>query len=605
MLTHARKNLMRKIRIISLLFTVVTIATVTTFLITNKREIPNVQAATDQTITDQNGDGIINLVDARILAPPETTGCPVCVDINGDKKIDEKDVNLVQARIGHTLPYNVKYDMNNDKVINDDDVNIVKSYIGQDISGTAFGLDNLSELTAGFVANDIIVKFKPGVSQQQKNDLYNKYGLTPKINLVKINSVDLHANQSNVESLQKQIASEPLVQKTYKNILLKLMANDPNWGDQWGIIKINLPPAWYIGITGKPTIRVGIIDSGADYTHPDLANLSQTKRFDALAGYDPLDLALFGPWWNFAGQDLTDQVGHGTHMTGIIGATANNNKAIAGVNWNVEIIPVRACMPQYLNPPGADVICPSVYIFTGLEYLEGKVDVINLSLGSGIATVDFVRDHINYVLDYFRIVGVPVIAAAGDSGGNGCNWPASYPGVTCVSATDSNDNFASCSSGRTDSDISAPGVDIVSTVPANSTFFGSDQDGVAKIDCGTSMATAYISGLVALCKTVQATNPRDLLKCDHFNTFDYGSNTRRIDAWSYLWYRSCKIFDNTGPTGSPDNVVNLRDLQSVAFLANSGFYSQKLDVFPAGGDGVINGADLYVALYGHIWDQCQ
>src|SRR3989338_10494570 len=58
------------------------------------------QAATDQTITDQNADGIINLVDARILAPPATTNCPVCVDINQDKIINQKDIDLLKYYVG-------------------------------------------------------------------------------------------------------------------------------------------------------------------------------------------------------------------------------------------------------------------------------------------------------------------------------------------------------------------------------------------------------------------------------------------------------------------------------------------------------------------------
>src|SRR3989344_5468150 len=169
MLTITHKNLMRKIRIISLLFTVVTIATVTTFLITNKREIPKVQAATDQTITDQNNDGIINLVDARILAPPATTSCPVCVDVNQDKVINQKDIDLLKyyAGLGNNA-YKARLDVNNDSVLSQEDIDIIQSYLGQTVTGPAFGLDNPSELTFGFVANEVLVKFKNGVTGQQK-----------------------------------------------------------------------------------------------------------------------------------------------------------------------------------------------------------------------------------------------------------------------------------------------------------------------------------------------------------------------------------------------------------------------------------------------------
>ena len=554
---------------------------------TNKPGIPKVKAAIDQTITDQNNDGIINLADARILAPPATTSCLVCVDVNGDKKIDQKDVNLVQARVDQKLPYQSRFDVNNDGVINVDDVNIIKSYVGQTVTGPAFGLDNPSELTFGFLANDIMIKFKSGTSQQQKDALYKKYGLNSKRDLAKINAAELRANQNNVETLQKQIGNEPEVMRTEKSFILELMTNDPNWPDQWGPVKINIPAAWYIGITGKSSIKVGLVDSGADYTHPDMGNLSQTKRYDATN---------LNPSGSFGSQDLSDPVGHGTHMAGIIGAVANNGKAVAGINWNVEIIPVKACRPdsRFL------AVCLSPDLYAALAWLSDQsVDVVNLSLGSNVDS-----QSVNDYLDWFKTLGIPVIAAAGGNGGvGGCLWPASHPGVTCVSATDRNDNFASCSDGIVDSNISAPGQDIVSTVPTNS-IVDTNHDGIENFGCGTSMATAYITGVVALCKSITAQNPKDFLKCNHFNNFDYTTN-RRIDAWTYLWYRSCKIFDNTGPTGSPDHVVDLRDIQTIAFNVGSSFYNRKLDVWPAGGDGVVDGRDLYTAVFGHMNDVCQ
>ncbi len=579
----------KKIKVFGIIAFVVLIAVISMFLLSNKLSVSKVQAATNQTVTDVNGDGFIDLADARTLAPPATVNCPVCVDVNGDKKIDQKDVDLVQARVGKPSLYRTRFDVNNDGVIDSNDVDIVKKYLGQTVTGPAFGMDNPSELTFGFLANDLMVKFKPGTTQQQKDDIYKKYGLKSVSDFSLINSTELHASDSNVENLQKQLSNETLVEKAKKSELLEPMTNDPNWGDQWAIPKMNLLPAWYLGITGKSSVRVGLVDTGADYTHPDLGNLSTTLRYDAVTGSAQ----------PFSGQDLSDGLGHGTHMAGIIGATANNGIAIAGVNWNVEIVPVKACIPQAV----VFAVCPVPYLLRALEWLSAQdnINVINLSLGSDTAN----DNDVNYYLDYFTYRNIPVVASAGNDGGDGCYWPASHPGVICVSATDNNDNFASCSGGRVDSNISAPGVNIMSTVPTGS-ILDPDHDGVESINCGTSMAAAYISGVVALCKTIQATNPKDNLQCGHFNNFDYTSN-RRIDAWSYLWYRNCKIFDNTGPDGSPDGVVDLMDIEAIAFRATNYFtlYDPKYDVYPAGGDGVIDSRDLFVAAYGHYGDQCQ
>ena len=557
-------------------------------LLVKSSDLKKVAVSAETSISDQDGDGIIDLEDARILTPPQSANCPVCVDVNGDELIDQKDVNIVQYSIAQQLPYRIRFDVNNDRVINIDDVNLITSYLGQNVTKPVFGLDNPSQLTYGFLAGDMMLKFKEGTSQQQKDSLFAKYNLSAKKDFPQINLVEVGANQSNVESLQKQIESEPQVQKAKKSLIYEPMASDPYWPDQWGPNKINIPPAWFIGITGKSSVKVGIIDTGVDYNHEDLAqNLSQNRRFNAIN---------FNPNLPFEYQDLSDPVGHGTGMVGIIAATTNNGKGIAGINWNVEIIPTKSCVPDLERI----AICPSPYLVSGLSWLIYQdIDVVNMSIGR----TDFTdRDEdIEYYLDLFKQLGIPVIAAAGNSGGdNRCIFPGEIAGVTCVSATDTNDNFAFCSDGKTDSDISAPGENIISTVAAGS-LFDVNNNGYNNLSCGTSMATAHITGLVALCKTVEAQDPRNFLKCDHFNNFDKAAN-RRIDAWPYLWYRSCKVFDNTGT----DNRVGLNDIARIAWAIGSPqSYNVKLDVFPAGGDGVINGSDLYSEVFGHAFDKCQ
>lgn len=251
------------------------------------------EAAADQTqtITDQNGDGVINLIDARILTPPQTVNCSVCVDVNGDKVINQKDLDLVQSwatpealSINSNRPsYKARYDMNIDKKIDSTDVEILNKYLNQQVTSPAFGLDNPSELTFGFMANDIIVRFKKDTSEEQKQAIFTKYGLDPKTALEKINAVESTTPENNIENLQKQILTESSVQSVNKNHVIELLSNDPWWNDQWGHRKIKIEQAWWDwAATGHSAnkIKVAIIDTGVDYSHEDLqTNLSQSRRY--------------------------------------------------------------------------------------------------------------------------------------------------------------------------------------------------------------------------------------------------------------------------------------------------------------------------------------
>src|SRR3989344_2266761 len=198
------------------------------FILLTNHKITLSEAATEQTITDQNGDGIINLIDARILTPPDSTHCPICVDVNGDKTVDAKDVDLVQSfatsissteATGDIKPYKAKLDVNFDGIVDNTDVDIITSYVGQTVEKSEFGLDNSSELTAGFMANDIIVRFKPDATEEQKQNLYSKYNLTQKTILQRLPIARLQTDDSNIEQLQKMLSGEPIVDSVQKNHL--------------------------------------------------------------------------------------------------------------------------------------------------------------------------------------------------------------------------------------------------------------------------------------------------------------------------------------------------------------------------------------------------
>ena len=511
------KKILKKL---SLIISIIVIGFVAIFLLTDKPRVPKVQAATDQTIGDQNNDGVINLVDARMIAPPATTSCPVCVDVNQDKAINQKDIDLLKyyVNLGNKV-YKARLDINNDGVISQDDIDIVQNYLGQSVTGPAFGLDNPSELTFGFRAGEVIVKYKKGVEAAAKNAASSKNNLVHKNSLKLINADQYKVSVGNVESLQKEIAKDSTVESVYKNHVGE-WSWDPYWSDQWGNRKIKIPETWYTETIGRATgpVKVGIIDSGLDVDNPDLEKNLSGFRMNFSDPYgDPFD--------------VTDEIGHGTSIAGIIGATVDNNIGIAGVNHNVEIIPVKV---SFGDPDDFSVSI-------ALEWLTSRLQVINMSFGMGYL------DESNYLpKENLRLAredyGISLIAAAGNEGRDDCQYPARNSSVVCVGATDQSDDLCGNTNGRVDADILAPGKDTVTTFPVGHPVYDPDGNGIGYIpDCNTSTAAALVTGVTALCRAVEPLPisneiTREDLKCKNMTSQGSG---RIIDAWKTIWYKNC------------------------------------------------------------------
>jgi subtilisin family serine protease len=231
----------------------------------------------------------------------------------------------------------------------------------------------------------------------------------------------------------------------------------------WGITRINAIPA--AGTVDESTVIVAIIDTGMDLDHPDLA-----------ANY------LWG--WDFVNGDAIpeDDNGHGTHCAGTI-AGIDNDIGVIGVAPNVGLYIMKA-----LNKRGSgsyeDIANAIIGATDGPDGTPGTsddADVISMSLSGPSSTVDL-ENAVNYALSY----DVIICAATGNDGYDYPLWPAAYPGVIAVGATDIDDNIASFSNrGET---IFAPGVYVFSTYLSGS--YGTMS--------GTSMATPHVAGVVAL-----------------------------------------------------------------------------------------------------------
>jgi len=176
----------------------------------------------------------------------------------------------------------------------------------------------------------------------------------------------------------------------------------------------------------------------------------------------------------------TDDVGHGTHVAGVIAALVNNYQGVAGMTWSNPVIPVKV-----LDETGAG----STYaVAQGIIWAtDNGAKVINLSLGN-YAEANFLHDAIKYAFDR----DVVLVAASGNDSTEQPGYPAAYPEVLAVSATDTSKNLASFSNFGEYIDVAAPGVNIPSTYPENRYAAMS----------GTSMASPHVAALAALIRSV-------------------------------------------------------------------------------------------------------
>ena len=276
--------------------------------------------------------------------------------------------------------------------------------------------------------------------------------------------------------------------------------NDPLFFRQWGLqnttvadADISAVEAWSQA-TGSESVVIAVIDTGVDYTHPDLAanmwvntgeipdNLIDDDGNGYIDDVHGWDFSTFDTLLGLPANDPMDYNGHGTHVAGIIGAVGNNSVGVAGVNWKVRIMPV-----SFLGYFGMGFTSDAIL---ALEYAwQNGARISNNSWGGGAFS--------QALLDAIEIAGAHghlFVAAAGNEATDNDttpHYPSSYdtPYVVAVAASDMHDQLADFSCyGASSVDLAAPGAGILSTWP-NSQY--------ASLD-GTSMATPFVSGAAAL-----------------------------------------------------------------------------------------------------------
>ncbi|MFC0525280.1 S8 family serine peptidase [Pontibacillus salicampi] len=262
----------------------------------------------------------------------------------------------------------------------------------------------------------------------------------------------------------QSIASLPYVQTAHPDYLLSTFGKplDEYYVYQNYMKDINMEKAWNI-TKGSSSVKVAVLDSGANVSHEDF-NGRFHYPFNAMNG----------------GSNIRDEVGHGTFVSGIIGAN-DNTKGITGVAPNVSLIPVKVGDDYGIAMSDA---AEGVY-----HAMEKGADVVNMSFGSTYEDTALASALLSAYEE-----GILLVAATGNDSTSRPMYPSAYPWVMAVGATDTTqygNAMAYFSNYGPHVDIGAPGVDIFSTSPGSSYSFGD----------GTSFSAPMVSGVAALIKS--------------------------------------------------------------------------------------------------------
>jgi len=271
-----------------------------------------------------------------------------------------------------------------------------------------------------------------------------------------------------IEKIAEEYRKDPNVEYAHPNYIpvLHTIPNDSYFDLQWGLhntgqtggtadADIDAPQAWDVE-KGRSDVIVAVIDTGVDWDHPDLFDNIWLNTLDPIDGIDNDGNGYVDDYlgWDFADDDNDpmDYHGHGTHAAGIISAVSDNLIGVAGVSWYTRIMAVKIFHDDG-SGGGSDVEAKAI-----IYAADNGAKILSNSWGytDPGKFPDIVKDAI----DYANSLGCLVIFAAGNENSSLLYYPAAYPGVVSVGATDHNDVKATFSNFGTWVDVSAPGVDI-------------------------------------------------------------------------------------------------------------------------------------------------
>lgn len=273
----------------------------------------------------------------------------------------------------------------------------------------------------------------------------------------------------------------------------------------------------------KENVTVAVLDSGIDFEHPDLKENIEKNELECVNGNLP-----FKPkedkdkngyigdciGWNFTGKELggdnrpTDDIGHGTHVAGIIAAVTNNKVGVSGISNKLKILPVKVLKKEDSASPGVNGPLSDRVAKGILFAIKRGVKVINLSLGWPIIL------DTNYLRETFKLAleqKITIVAASGNNNNSSPIFPCAYENVICVSSISVDGKISNFSNYGGQVDILAPGDNILSTFPSikdPEIFFAKGYE----LKNGTSQSSPFVAGASAVLKSIFPDISEDELK---------------------------------------------------------------------------------------------
>lgn len=428
------------------------------------------------------------------------------------------------------------------------------------------------EKTLQYMAGEILVKFRDVVTNKQIDSINSTYGTSVVYTspYAGFKRIKIPFDRT-VPEMVELYGKDPLVEYAEPNYIFYAYwtPNDPLYSYQWHFSQINMPSAWDIEGGGDPGVIVAVVDTGVAYE-----DYGPYQRAPDLAGTN------FVPGYDFVNNDAhpNDDDGHGTHVTGTIAQTTNNNLGVAGIAFNCSIMPVKV-----LGPAGGT----AQQVADGISFAaDSGADVINLSLGSAYPSTT-----IENAVQYAYNNGVVLVAATGNDNSI-IGYPARYDECIAVGAVDINKARAPYSNYGTGMELMAPGGD--TSVDLNSDGYA---DGVLQLTFlegiptnwwyvfwqGTSMATPHVTGLVALMLSRGARGVESIRNTLHSTAEDLGSPGYDI-VYGY------GLIDAAAALSAVENVILEVDPSSLDF-GEVGTNSSKTVTFRVynSGEGTLSG----------------
>jgi serine protease len=380
------------------------------------------------------------------------------------------------------------------------------------------------------VPGELAVDLRDDLSSADLFAIKSEYGLHP-------NSAWSEANDklevaivplSEEQSILERLSQDPRVEHVERMEVLRasFLPNDPMYDKQWHLQRVGAETAWEYSC--GEGVTVAVIDTGvACFDKGPFSRGTDLAGTRCEGGY------------NFVSDspEAYDDQGHGTHVAGTIAQTTNNGKGVAGLAYCARLMPIKV-----LNSRGWGTMAN---VAEGIRYAaDNGAQVINMSLG-GDGTSAILGDAVNHALSK----GVVVVAAAGNSGRK-VGYPAAYPGVIAVSATDSNDKIAYFSSRGPQIAIGAPGVNVTQQTICNG---GRNKCEIFGSFSGTSMASPHVAGVATMLVGLGVSGPtavRDALASGARAQGEpqlYGAGILSASGatanvfWHHLWVRALAL----------------------------------------------------------------